>query len=1037
MRLILGGYGRLTMEFRILGPVEAIIGGDPVGINAPRQGIVLTTLLLEANQVVTVSRLVDAMWDEDPPATAKGQVQIAVSALRRMLAVRGDGGVIVTRSPGYLIRVPDDALDLKRFESLAADGSAAADDDRLEEAVRKLRGALALWRGPAAEGVESKVVQAAAVRLNESRLALWEKCIDLELRLGRHHALIGELSELVARYPLRERLRAQLMLALYRSGRQAEALEAFRDARAVLSEELGLEPGEELQDLERAILVSDPALGLPRRPAKLASNSTNELSAPRQLPATIADFTGREDVLARICQSLSPAADERRRHVPLVILTGRGGVGKTTLAIRAAHLVADSFPDGQLYAEFNAGEGQPRSPLGVLDGFVRSLGVDQAALRGGLEERAALYRSLVAKRRILIVLDDAISLEQVKPLMPGSPSCAMLVTSRRRFSGLEGAHQFEIDELTQQPAMELVARLIGADRASSDQASMRRLVALCGGLPLTLRIAAAKLRARPYWSVGHLVNRLEDETRRLDELVLDGVSISSTLELSYKSLDDSGRTLLRRLSLLGTVTFASWVCAPLLGIEPEAAETVLEDLVESWLVETRVTGNSSVRFQLHDLVRIYATERFVHEEPPGARAVLLRRLLGCWLALAAEAYRRVYGGDYGLVHGSAEQWRLPPATVDAILPDPMRWFECERPALAGAILQACQAGLDELAWDLAITAVAVFEAGSYVDDWQETHQTALTAVREAANQRGEAALLCSLGNLALTARLDDARVDFERSLRLFERLGDVHGHALALNGLATVDRLHGRYNAARSRYRQALLGFQRAGDLISEAHVLNEMAQIHMDQREYGLAETLLSKALVVCRKVNARRVTAQAEHRMAELHLLRGSPHRAAELFRSALRLSSENGDIVGQAYALLGLGTVSWRQGDPGQAEERLRAAADLGDRCSDYMLRGRILLSLAELYMAGDRTESATVTSVQALAMLSHLGSATVWQGRAMELIGRLHERAGRTDAAVHAWLTALGMTDNTMSALTDKLRESLARHLPEPGSQGDAA
>jgi DNA-binding SARP family transcriptional activator len=246
------------MEFRILGPVEVILGGDPVGINAPRQEIVLTTLLLEANRVVPVNRLVDALWDEDPPATAKGQVQIAMSALRRLLAVSGDGGVIVTRSPGYVIRVPDDALDLKGFESLAADGSAAAAEDRLEEAVQKLRGALALWRGPVAEGVESKVVQAAAVRLNESRLGLWEECIDLELRLGRHHALIGALSELVAKYPLRERLRAQLMLALYRSGRQAEALDAFRNARAVLNEELGLEPGEELQGLERACGLAGP-----------------------------------------------------------------------------------------------------------------------------------------------------------------------------------------------------------------------------------------------------------------------------------------------------------------------------------------------------------------------------------------------------------------------------------------------------------------------------------------------------------------------------------------------------------------------------------------------------------------------------------------------------------------------------------------------------------------------------------------------------------------------------------------------------------
>ncbi len=1023
------------MEFRLLGPLEVLLAGQPAEIRAPRQEIVLAVLLLEANRVVPVSKLVEALWDDNPPATAKGQVQIAVSALRRLLADSGDGGAIATRSPGYLIRLPDDALDLRRFESLTAGGAAAAAQARLEEAAQKLRAALALWRGQAAAGIDSRVVQAAAVRLNESRLAVWEDCIDLELRLGLHHGLIAELTELVAGHPLRERLRGQLMLALYRSGRQAEALEVFRDARSVLNEELGLDPGAELQALERAILAGDPALGPPQRTAALEPPRAAEAPVPRQLPATIAEFSGREDVLGAMSRLLSPGeADDERRHVSVVMLTGKGGVGKTTLAVRAAHLLAGSFPDGQLYAQLSDQQGQPKNAMMLLEAFLRSLGADPSALPRGLAERAAAYRSRIAQRRVLIVLDDAVSLDQVRPLLPGSPSCAVIITSRRRFSGLEGAHQFEIEALDEQPAMDLVARLIGAERVCADLPSLRELVTLCGGLPLALRIAAAKLSARPHWRVGDLVRRLEDESRRLDELDLDGVSISSTLALSYKNLEESGRVLLRRLSMLGAADFASWVCAPLLAADADAAENVLEHLVESWLVETRAAADGSVRFQLHDLVRVYAAERLVHEESGSERAASLRRLLGCWLSVAAEAHRRVYGGDYRILHGPAGHgtqtgW-LSRARVDAIVRDPMKWFQGERPGLVAAIMLACRADLDELAWDLATTAVTVFEAGCYADDWSQTHHAALAAVRKAGNLRGEAALLHSLGNLALTTGMDDAERDFERSSRLFMRLGDVHGQALSLDGLATVDRLRGRYESALATYEQALAGFQDAGDLIGAAHVLSQLAQIHTCRREYDVAVKLLDDALSAGTKAGARRVIASVQRRMGELHLLDGHPDRAEELFRSAWRGACEDGDIIGQGYALLGLGVTAQQLGDLGQAGQHLRAAAELADCGSDYLLRGRILLALAELDLTRDRTEQALANCVQAVAMLSHLGSATFWQARAMELTGRLHKRAGRTGAAAHAFRTALELSGSTGTILADKLSRSLARLHADP-------
>jgi DNA-binding SARP family transcriptional activator len=1020
------------MEFRLLGPVEVVLDDEPVGIAAARQEIVLTMLLLEANRVVSVSRLVDALWDEEPPLTAKSQVQISVSALRRLLARPDDSSVITTRSPGYLIRVPDEALDLRRFELLAARGASFAAEQQNAEAVQQHRAALGLWRGPAAMGVESRVVQSAAVRLNESRLAVLENCLDLELQLGRHQELVGELRELIAKYPLRERFRAQLMIALYRSGRQAEGLEVFRTARDTLMEELGLEPGDELRTLERAILANDPELDLPEGGGRVTMHGVTVhggltvVPTPRQLPAAIADFTGREDLLAQVCELLSPASQwDGSRHVPVVTLTGRGGVGKTALALYAAHLLRDAYPDGQLFTQLNEGEGQPKSTAGLLERFLRSFGVAPTALPAGVEERAVMYRSWLAERRVLIVFDGAVSTKRVLPLLPGSPSCAVIITSRNRLSGLAGAHRFDIEPLDEQSGLDLLSRAIGVDRVAAEEESARALVGLCERLPLALRIAAAKLAARPHWRVRQMVRRLEDEKRRLDELDLDGVSIRATLSLSYDNLDEDGRRLLRRLSLLGSIDFASWVSAPLLELDVDASDELLDVLVEARLVEAWRTEDGSVRFQLHDLVRIYAVERLMGEESAGAREALLHRLLGCWLALATEAHRRGYGGDFSILHGTAEHWPLPPHVVDALLENPIGWFQSEHSALVAAIMQACQAGFDELGWDLALTSVTLFETGSHVDEWRATHEAALATVRAADNSRGEAALLYSLGTLALTGHLNNASHYLNESLRLFDELDDCHGRALALGCLAFVDRLDGDYTRALTRHRDALDGFRQVGDLISEAHMLKSMAQIHMDWQQYDVAEQMLDEALAVCRKLGAARVTAQTEHELAELCLRRGDLPRAVESFDRVRLSAREADDIVGQAYAALGLGVARCMLGEHLPAEADLRTAQELVGQTGDLLLQGRTLFALAELEFANGRIPAATANADEALRVLGNLGSAMVWRARVLELAGRLHERSGRVTAAAEAWRRALEWVGEADPALVRRLNTAVAR------------
>jgi DNA-binding SARP family transcriptional activator len=1013
-----------AVEFRVLGPVEVIIDGTLLSITSARQEIVLAVLLLEANRVVSVSRLVDALWDEAPPPTAKSQVQISVSALRRALAHRERGPVIVTRPPGYLIEVPEEALDVRRFELLAGSGMTAAAEQRIFEAARELRCALDLWRGPAAMGVDSRIVQVAATRLNERRLAVLEECVELDLQLGRHRDLIGELGGLVAEHPLRERFWAQLMLALYRSGRQAEALEVYRDSREILMQELGLDPGAELQNLQEAILVNDGSLSLPGDAGRLVSlGRSGAAPVPRQLLMAPTDFVGRDEILQQVCEVLSPVdVPDGLRKVVIVVLTGRGGVGKTALALHAGHLLKDAYPDGQLFAGFGALGDQPTSPTGLLEQFLRSFGF-AAALPVSVEDRAAMYRSWLADRRVLIILDDMVSTRQVAPLLPGNPHCAVIITTRKRLSGLEGARRFEIGALDERSAVDLLERVIGADRVAAEPESVRALARLSEWLPLALRIASARLVGRPHWRIGKLVRRLEDEKRRLDELDFDGVSIRTTISFSYRSLDDRGRLLFRRLGLLGPIDFASWVAAPLLEIYSPHAEELLENLVEARLVEARRTEDGTVRFQMHDLVRLCAVEQLVKSESAADRAAVARRLLGCWLSLVTEAHRREYGS---VLHGTAAHWCLDPDSVDALLRDPIAWFQSERVGLAAAILQAAASCLDELCWDLAVSSGAFFQATSYIYDWQRTHEAALACVKDAGNRRGEAGVLYSLGTLALTSRPDRAARDFTVSLGLFEDLGDVRGRALALGGLASAERLSGHYDTALQQYQNALDGFRQVGDPIGEADMLNAIAQIHMDREQHDVAEELLNGALAIGQEQAARRVVARAEYAIGELCLRRGRLQQAEDAFSSALlTIRGASNDPVSHAYALAGLGITRCRQGRFAMAEADLYAALETARRSGDLLIRGQVLLGMAELDIARDQTGSAMARLDEALAVQNDIGSLPLLRARTLLMIGRVHEREGDRAAATRAWQVAAAMASDTDQALASQLAAALAR------------
>jgi len=618
------------VHFRLLGPLEVMRGGESAVLRAPRQQALLAVLILEANHVVPMSRLIDAIWDDVPPETARSQVQFCVSTVRRVISTADGRPAVVTRPPGYLLDIPHEAVDVAQFEALTEAGRIAADNGRVSDAIRNLRSALVLWRGSAAEGIESRVVQIAATRLNEQRLTVIETCIGLELRLGHHAEVVGELAALVAEHPLREKLRAQQMLALYRTGRRADAVAAYRKARQVFIDELGLEPGEELRQLELAMLrgVSslDATEGRPGPP--LTDPSQPRAIVPRQLPADIPDFTGRGEAVRSLCQILAPARepDAPAQHTPVALLTGMSGAGKTALAVHVAHLLSGQFPDGQLMIPLRTGDGQPVSPAQALERSLRAIGVTPATVPRRSTELAAMYRSLLASRRVLVILDDAVSLPQVMPLLPGGPQCAMIVTSRRRLPSLVGARTFDIGVFSPGTARALLTRVLGEVQTPATQADVATLAELCGFLPLALRIIAAKLHEHPHWTVRQLVSRLQDEKNLLAELQIGDTGVSASISLSYESLLPEARVLFLRLSLLGACDFAAWVCAPLLDLEPRYASSLLDQLVACHLVEVRRADDGSVLFHLHELVRAFALGHLTASQPLKERTAALSRL---------------------------------------------------------------------------------------------------------------------------------------------------------------------------------------------------------------------------------------------------------------------------------------------------------------------------------------------------------------------------------------------------------------------------
>jgi DNA-binding SARP family transcriptional activator len=945
---------------------------------------------MAANHVVTVDMLIDGVWDTEPPSSARGQIQICISALRRLI---GMPDMIETSPDGYRIKIGSDQLDSGVFDARLATARAAMSRGDLTAALEGFDAALGLWRGPALAGVPGRAVAALANRLEERRIMAIEDRIDTLLGLGEHRKLTEELVALTSRYPLRERLWGFHMIALYRSGRQAEALAAYQAARHALTDELGLEPGNQLRQLEQAILSHDSSLAVAGR--RESSPPAAMVKVPHQLPADIPHFVGHGELMRELEAALlgdeAAATTERHPGDQALIITGPAGCGKTTVAIHAAHLVRDKFVDGQLFANLHGSSASPASAVEVLGSFLRALGVPADAIPEDQEERVSLLRTHLAARRLLIVLDDVADEQQVTDLLPGVSGPAVLMTSRNRLTMLPGVHIAPLGAMSKAESIELLERVVGKERVAADEAAAQ-LAQLCCGLPLAVRIAGMRLAARPHWSAATLVELLANDRHRLDELTHGDVGVRPLLALVHASLSERAQQLFRLLSMLEVPDFSALVAAALLNCDLTEAARVLDELADAWLCEARAVPGQLTRYSLPGLTRIFAREQ-LPEQPDEECREAIERVLGCLLAVAREAHRRVYGGNFTIPEGSSPRWLGAVPHYDQLLRVPLGWFEAERVCLRTAIQQAASLGLHEYCWELAVVSTTFYESCGLFDEWRKTHMTAFEAVQQARNRRGQAAVLVSLGSPAITRNTGYHKKMLLDALSLFDEVGDVLGRALALRSLAHHDRIEGDLEHAVERYEQALEGFSAAGDDAARSHVLSGLARTYLDLGVLDRAEELAKESLLLAQQMENRRLQAQALLRLGEV-LASGAQLLAARaVFQEALKTTREQRDRVGEIYALSSLGSTALETGDLSSAEIFLSQALEICREVPDRNIQAHCLFSMGRVYERRSEWVRAEHYYVQA-ANSFEAQMNRPWYSRAMDALYAIRETSGRT-------------------------------------------
>jgi DNA-binding SARP family transcriptional activator/tetratricopeptide (TPR) repeat protein len=963
------------LEFCLLGPLVVRCGGVALPVPRGRQRAVLAVLLLNAGRVVSVGEMAETLWGPSPLPSASVTVRNYVKRLRRVLG-DADQARIFTRSPGYVIRVDPGELDVARFEVLLEGARSSARSGSWEAAADQARAALALWRGEPLADVKSEALALREVpRLAELRLQAAELRIDAELRLGRHGVVIAELERMAAAHPLREHLHALLMLALYRGGRQAEALAAYQHARRVLVDELGAEPGAELRELHRQILTAGPVLAGPRS-GQLPPGGARPAAArprpvvPRELPGPVPQFVGRAAELADLTGMLEGAGVQRPRTLVISAIAGMAGVGKTALALQWAHQVADRFPDGQLHVNLRGYDpGQPMSAAEALAGFLRSLGVAEQDIPAGTAERAGRYRSLLAGRRMLIMIDNARDVEHVRPLLPGCPSCAAVVTSRDALAGLvarDGARRLDLGLLPPAEAVGLLRALIG-ERVEAEPEATMTLTGYCARLPLALRVAAERAAASPGISLADLTSELADQQERLDLLDATGdrlTAVRVVFSWSVRHLDDEAARAFRLLGLHPSAGFDAYAAAALTDTTLRQARWLLHRLARAHLVQPAGTG----RYGMHDLLRAYAADQAAGSGSEQERGMALTRLFDHYLATAAVAARTLFPADPDQPALPQPAGPVPPVTSPATA---LAWLDAQRSTLVAVAAHAADHGWPGHAIGLAATIFRYLDVGHFTDA-AAMHSHARRAAALAGDRTAEAVALTMLGAAdAARGRLRQATSHLEQALALCREDGDRIGEARALGTLGLADYCQGRYQQSARCHRKALAIYLELGDHVGEARELHGLGVVDLRQGRYDQAAGHLRRSLALFRHAGVRSGEAHVLGHLGELELQQGRYLQAVAHLRRSLRVGCEIGSRLCQARALACLGISELRQGRRQEAIGHLGRSLALHSQAGNRSGQAEALNGLGEAFLAASQVGQAGAQHAAALALAIQCG------------------------------------------------------------------
>ncbi|MGV9293700.1 BTAD domain-containing putative transcriptional regulator [Amycolatopsis sp. NPDC003676] len=947
------------LKFRILGPLEVVVAGEAVPVNAPKQRVLLAMLLMSANSLVSADDLVDQLWEQAPPRGARATLQTYVQRLRRVI---GDAERITTLSSGYQISVRPGELDLERFRELH---DYARRTEELGEAARALRECLSCWRGAALADIPSDLLRTIhAPRLEQERLTAMESLFHAELQLGKHRELVQELRTAADAAPLRERLHGQLMLALYRSGQQAEAFAVYSRIRRALAHELGVDPTAELQKTYEQILAGDPAPAVPVP----AGSPAREL-VPHQLPTAVPDFVGRDQLVNKIENVLAGSSASS----PVLVLTGLPGVGKTSLAVRIAQGKSSHYPDGQIYVDLRGHAAAPTlTPTEVLARFVAALNPAMTTLPSDQEELVALYRTLLRGRKVLIVLDNAADPAQVRPLLPNAPGCGVLITSRNELRGLvalQGAVLFHVGVLTSECARSLLALIVGQDRVAAEPSAAGELVELCGFLPLAIRIAAANAAGLPDSPLADYVAELR-QGNRLASLRIVGdeeAAVRNAFQLSYVTLDDATARVFRFLGLVVAPNFSADAIAALTGLPGSEVRTMLERLtVANLLVRT---GGS--RYQLHDLLRAFAAEQCAEADDEVTLTAAQERLLTFYLHHTEAAGSLLYP-TYVRLPRPESLARTPP-DLFANQAEAMAWMDAECLNVLAAVVDAADGGLAWLSWLLVETLRPyLVTSGRYREEGQSACAAALRAAVARENLPAIAATHCSMGSLSFRHGDNQASLrHFTEARVAYQDARHVEGQAHTLISLGALDREVGKVDDGAARVRAGLALAEKTTNVPLQRFGWLGLCYAELLRGNLDDAEAAARRTLSLCDLSGEQATEGDVRGMLGEVLLLRGHCREAVVQFTKSLELLRRGSVRHFEADVLGHLSRAYREAGDTTSAAQNARLALRIARSSATREDEADALTALAAVYCVQDELAEARRHYRAALGVSQEIG------------------------------------------------------------------